>query len=263
MVDMYDDLSSDYDRFVNWPQRLAYEIPLLAAVLPETPHKGKARVLDTACGTGQHAIALAKLGHETVGADLSTEMIAIAKRNASSSGVEIPFFPAGFGQIAPALKKGGINSDFDALLCLGNSLPHVIIQEDLLQALTDFHACLRPGGILIIQNRNFDAVLTTQHRWMEPQAHHEGDREWIFLRFYDFLEDGLIRFNILTLTRQGHHSWQQRHTSTMLMPQTMEMLTQTLEKCGFTITRRLGDLSGSVYDPSSSANIVLIAEKQT
>ena len=91
MVDMYDDLSSDYDRFVNWPQRLAYEIPLLAAVLPETPHGGKARVLDTACGTGQHAIALAKMGHETVGADLSTEMIAIAKRNASSSGVESVF----------------------------------------------------------------------------------------------------------------------------------------------------------------------------
>jgi hypothetical protein len=37
---------------------------------------------------------------------------------------------------------------------------------------------------LLIQNRNFDGVLARQERWMEPQAHREGETEWLFLRFY-------------------------------------------------------------------------------
>ena len=50
---LYDALSSDYDRFVNWPSRLALELPFLQTELKRI---GAARVLDSACGTGQHAL---------------------------------------------------------------------------------------------------------------------------------------------------------------------------------------------------------------
>ena len=56
-------------------------------------------------------------------------------------------------------------------------------------------ACLRPGGTLLLQNRNFDAVMAEKNRWLGTQSHQEDEQEWLFLRFYDFDPDGLITFN--------------------------------------------------------------------
>jgi glycine/sarcosine N-methyltransferase len=72
------------------------------------------------------------------------------------------------------------------------TLPHLLTPADLAAALADFAACLRPGGLLLIQNRNLDAVLVRRQRWMEPRARREGEAEWLFLRFYDFEPDGTL-----------------------------------------------------------------------
>jgi cyclopropane fatty-acyl-phospholipid synthase-like methyltransferase len=44
-------------------------------------------VLDMGCGTGRHAIELAKRGFEVVGVDLSAKMLEVARRNALRAGV--------------------------------------------------------------------------------------------------------------------------------------------------------------------------------
>ena len=156
------------------------------------------KVLDAACGTGMHVIALAQAGYAAAGADLSTGMIERAIANAATAGVQADFQVAGFGELA------GRFTGYDALLCLGNSLPHVLSSRELAKTLTDFTACLRPGGLLLVQQRNFDAVLAQQARWMKSErAGQAGDREWLFVRFYDFDPDGLITFNIITLARDG------------------------------------------------------------
>jgi glycine/sarcosine N-methyltransferase len=82
--------------------------------------------------------------------------------------------------------------------------------------LTDFAAVLRPGGLLLVQNRNFDAVMAGRARWMAPQAHREGSREWLFLRFYDFHPDGTLTFNVVTLQRDEAGEWTQRVEATTL-----------------------------------------------
>ena len=69
---MYDSLSSDYDRFVNWQNRLAIELPFIIQQLQQINAKS---ILDAATGTGMHAIALAQLGYFTAGSDISTGMI--------------------------------------------------------------------------------------------------------------------------------------------------------------------------------------------
>ena len=124
-----------------------------------------------------------------------------------------PFKAAGFGELGAAYSDSTL-FPFDGLLCLGNSLPHLLSDADLNNSLQDFAACLRPGGMLLIQNRNFDAVLASRERWMAPQSHREGDTEWIFLRFYDYLPDGLIQFNVMTLQRSANADWQQEISST-------------------------------------------------
>ena len=53
---------------------------------------------------------------------------------------------------------------FDAVLCLGNSFAHLPDFEGSLHnqkvALSNFGDMIKPGGILVIDHRNFDDILT-------------------------------------------------------------------------------------------------------
>ncbi|CAG1016493.1 Glycine/sarcosine N-methyltransferase [Anaerolineales bacterium] len=248
----YDNFSSDYDRFVNWTGRLAIEMPFLERKLRES---GASRVLDSACGTGMHAIALAQAGFEAAGADLSDGMISRARENAQAAGLDLPFKTAGFGDLADAFGE----ESFDTLLCLGNSLPHLLTPELLHQSIMDFARCLKPGGLVVIQNRNFDAVMASRQRWMEPQAAREGQIEWLFQRFYDFEVDGLLTFNVVTLRRENGGDWRQSIQSTSLRPLLAEELQDTFQAAGFESVTLFGGLNGSAFDPSASGNLVITA----
>lgn len=255
---MYDAFSSNYDRFVNWPSRLAFEMPFLVKQLDALaqPAGAPLRVLDAACGTGMHALELARRGYRVAGADLSAGMIERANHHAAQAELAVEFKAAGFGELAQAFAP---SLPFDAVLCLGNSLPHVLTAHDLANALADFAACLRPGGLLLVQNRNFDAVMAARARWMEPQAHAESGEEWLFLRFYDYEADGLINFNILTLRRAAGQGWQQQVSTTLLCPQLRAGLESALSAAGFGQVDAFGGMDGSPFDVQASGNLILAA----
>jgi SAM-dependent methyltransferase len=278
---MYDDFSADYDRFVDWPARLAVELPFIVGRVGNPSY-----VLDAACGTGMHAIALAQRGYRVVGADASAGMIERAQVNAAAAGVDVRFEVAGFGELArvfvspnpsPPLPpaRGGEGEEwlpqaagvgiggFDALLCLGNSLPHLLTLQALHAALADFAACLRPGGLVIIQNRNFDRVVARRERWMEPQARREEDAEWLFLRFYDFDPDGLLTFNVVTLKREGMGTWDQRTATSRLRPLRKDELTAALSRVDFEQIICYGDMHSAPFDADESPNLVVTARKHT
>jgi glycine/sarcosine N-methyltransferase len=250
---MYDGFSADYDRFVNWLARLAAELPFIERELQAVSAR---RLLDTACGTGMHAIALAQRGYQVVGADLSAEMIERARANAANAEVDARFEASGFGKLSVQL-----GTDFDAVLCLGNSLPHLLTPVDLAAALADFAACLRPEGLLLIQNRNFDAVLAHCERWINPQAYREGEDEWIFLRFYDFEPDGMLTFNLATLRRERAGHWSQQIASTRLWPLRQDELAVALAKANFGAIAFYGDMSGASFDPETSGNLIVTARR--
>lgn len=251
---MYDELSTDYDRFVNWQGRLAIELPFIIEKLKDS----KARVvLDAATGTGMHVIALAQLGYQASGADISRGMVERARVNANSARVQARFEIAGFGTLARTFGS----SSSDAIMCLGNSLPHLLSHAELDQALVDFSECLVPGGLLLIQNRNFDAVVANHERWMEPQSHSEGQVEWIFQRFYDFEADGLLNFNMVTLKREMEGKWTQNVVTSRLRPILKVELVLSLTEAGFNSINTFGSMSGTFFDPETSPNLVITARK--
>jgi SAM-dependent methyltransferase len=194
-----------------------------------------------------------------------------AQNNAAAAGVSVRFVAAGFGNLTQALNAQSLlTPPFDALLCLGNSLPHLLTPADLAAALSDFAACLRPGGLLLIQNRNFDAILDQGERWMEPQSRREGNTEWAFVRFYDFEPDGALTFNLVTLRREHEHengignaeSWQQRVLSTRLRPYRQRELEAGLRAAGFAKMTWWGNLQGAPFDPLHSPNLVVVAHQK-
>ncbi len=196
-------------------------------------------ILDTACGTGMHAFALAKAGHQV------------------SAAVQVRFKTAGLGELAQTFGQ----DQFDLLLCLGNSLPHLTSEQELIASLQDFSSTLRPGGMLFLQNRNFDMVMQRQERWMEPQTYQSDGDEWIFQRFYDFLPNGLIRFNIVTLQRKAVSDRQSAVNSTLLRPQISSELEHHLLQAGFQDIHAYGSMQGESFSPDSSGNLIITAIK--
>jgi glycine/sarcosine N-methyltransferase len=251
---LYDSFSVNYDRFVNWEERLRYELPFIEEQLAGV---GARRLLDAACGTGMHAIALAQQGYRVIGADASAGMIQRARANAAGLECDVSFKVAGLGELAPQ-----VADSLDAVLCLGNSLPHLLTTDALNAALNDFHRLLRRGGLLIIQNRNFDRVIQDDNgRWMEPQTYREDGREWLFVRFYDIRQDGTLSFNLVTLSRCEPGGWEQQVDSTLLRPWLRSELESLVALAGFHDAEFYGDMSGTSFDPQSSGNLVITAKR--
>lgn len=256
---MYDKLASVYDHFVNWKSRLAFELPLILELLSSLgtpPHE--TRVIDSACGTGQHAIALAEAGYIAYGSDLSPEMVSVAKIRADSADQRVSFKTSGFGSTSKAFAK---ELPFDAVLCLGNSLPHVSNETELKTALEDFFKLLRPGGLLLLQMRNFDRVMNLQLRWMEPQTEKTDQNEWLFLRFYDFESDKRIHFNVISMERQQNKPWSLNLVSTPLTPILHQSLRNLLCATGFGAVQTYGSLRAEPFDAETSGDLVVIARK--
>ena len=55
------------------------------------------------------------------------------------------------------------SAGFDALICMGNSFAHLPDfhgdQREQRRAIENFHSLIRPGGILVIDHRNYDNIL--------------------------------------------------------------------------------------------------------
>jgi SAM-dependent methyltransferase len=248
VVPLYDSLAHDYDRFVNWKARLDHELPFLTKAFTE---HGVERILDAACGTGHHAIALAQEGYRVTGTDLSAVMIEKAVENAAKVAVEIPFVVRGLGAL------GELGKTFDAVLCLGNSLPHLQTASEVNDALSDFRRVLRPGGVLVIQNRNFDRVWVERERFMPPQSHRDGDEERLFLRFYDF-HLNTITFNMIRLWRRNE-GWEQAVESTELRPILSHELHTGLVSAGFGDTTLYGGYDQVAFDPKQSHDLITVS----
>ncbi len=252
-VALWDTLSVDYDRFVNWDDRLAREMPFLDGFLSQ---RGAHRVLDVACGTGHHAIALAKRGYEVLGVDVSEGMIAKARANAQAAGGAASFQRAGFNELLHV-----VTEPYDAALCLGNSLPSLLTEGELRSALADIGEVLVSGGSLIIQNLNYDRVWPRRQRFMPLETHRDGDEEWLFFRFVDFHQETLT-FNMVVLHgRDG--KWNYRAEATDLRPIFTDDLRRLLQEAGFASMEFFGDYDHNPYDKQESSDLIVVARRET
>jgi SAM-dependent methyltransferase len=108
------------------------------------------RVYEIGVGEGTPLVALAKMGLEVAGCDISQEMVKAAREN--FRGANLPPESIQWGDVQDATTIAGQLSGgrFDAVIAAG-VLPHV--QNDRLM-LETVKMCLRPGGSAFIEFRN-------------------------------------------------------------------------------------------------------------
>ncbi len=244
--EFYKTLASEYDSMTRFKQRLPGEEVMLRRW---RQRYGFDSVLDAACGTGLHAVVLARMGVKTQGADPSAAMLDEARRHAREEGVEVKFVQADFSSLETRL-----SDRFQAVLVLGNSLPHVLKQDELTASLRGSAGVLDTPGILVLQLLNYERMLASQERVVGVNR----AQDQYFVRFYDFLDE-LVRFNVLVITTEGEKI-SHRLMSTLLRPYRLPELVQAIEAAGLRIIDTFGDMSFSPFDPASSPNLVIVAK---
>nr|XP_048301290.1 glycine N-methyltransferase [Myodes glareolus] len=125
------------------------------------------RVLDVACGTGVDSIMLVEEGFSVTSVDASDKMLKYALKERWNRRQE-PAFDKWVIEEANWLtldKDMPAGDGFDAVICLGNSFAHLPDckgdQSEHRLALKNIASMVRPGGLLVIDHRNYDHILST------------------------------------------------------------------------------------------------------
>jgi len=249
LTDFYDRLGAGYDAVIDWEGRLPRESPFLREILAR--HNVHS-VLDTACGTGEHAALFASWALEVVGTDLSEEMLAVCR--AKYPGQPMRWVRAGFGETHAVLQR-----DFDAVTCLGNSFPHVLTDDGAKRTALDFAALVHAGGALVVQQLNYEAMRRRGERFLGPQSRVIEGREHLFLRIFDLDRDP-IRFTMLEMVREGadwsRSSWETEHRAW-----TGAEMEGLLHEAGFGEVTLYGDFAWTPFDAGESDQIIVVAAR--
>jgi SAM-dependent methyltransferase len=135
-------------------------------VVKELKLKPSDRVLDIGCGTGRHAVELAKRGYKVTGVDISSGMLAEANRAAEEAGVKVTWVHADATEFKPRRK-------FDAAICLCEGAFGLLSSTDHhsehdLAILHNINAALKAGSGLILTALNgFKKIRKTTQKDVE------------------------------------------------------------------------------------------------
>lgn len=214
---------------------------------------GKAEsILDLACGSGSYSIELAARGFEVYGLDYETDMIELARAKASARSLVVNFRQGDMRDLA------GLPNNFDAALCIGNSIVHLLTSEDLFQALRETNRHLSQEGIYLIQTVNYDRILEYKITAL-PEIRNQ-QQGLTFTRLYTFRDDGLIEFT--TELKQDLPSGTEtvHRGSVLLRPLTATQLTDALTRTGFTVKQAYGGFNEVAHSLEAPAT-VMVARK--
>lgn len=154
-MDLFSQLGRAWDDlWYTSPRRTDQEVRSILAVLGGLP--GSARILDLGCGTGRHAVRLARLGYAVTGIDRVAPMVAAARRKAARARVgrrarfvlgdarALPFRDAAF-HVLLSLCEGAFGAPEER----GGNL----------RLLREAARVLRPGGALVL--------VALDRRWLD------------------------------------------------------------------------------------------------
>ncbi len=212
----YDTLSWFYER--HWGQGFRFydfALDALEPILLSEVRKG-ARILDLCCGAGHVAAALSERGFSAVGADLSVEMLKLARSRAPLAS----FFAADARNFSTAAK-------FDAVVSTFDSMNHMTDPEDLALVFGNVSEALSPGGLFVFDLLEEEAYTEA---WAKSGFFLEDDNACIVRGSYD-RECRIARAD-LTLFRL-ENGWTRSDVTVFERYYPMDEVAATLGSCGF------------------------------
>ena len=209
---------------------------------PENCH----RVLDVGCGTGAMARHLAPRYDRVVGLDPDPDVIDEAIRLAEAAGRNARFHVAGMSEMAAAAE----DTPWDMILCMGNTLPHLVRRDQQRHFLQNARNVLRRTGRMMIQTVNFDKICLSDPYEFPVLKRRDLD----FHRTYRSTDlPDIIQFETRLELPQGPPVT--GHTELGVLKRTT--LESVLVETGFHVLGCFGDYAGGTWSENSPATILL------
>lgn len=142
------DYAEFYDLFYS-DKNYDAECDFLEAIIRKYGARTSCSILDVACGTGEHALRMARRGYEVIGRDLSEAMVSIARRKADQLGLSIDL------QGNAPMQTLDIGRQFDYVICLFSSFSYLLSNDDIRRALASVSRHLAHQGLFIFDFRNY------------------------------------------------------------------------------------------------------------
>jgi len=163
----FDRLASRWADFVDCPKRLKQLGPFIMKQL--SPFDSP-RVLDACMGIGCETISLTSKGVDVVGNEISPQFRRIAAAEADRQDVDIRISSVDWRELVAEFGPEA----FDAVLVLGNSLCLLRKRRDRLRAIENFGNICRPGGIVLVDERNFRYILRNRRQIVLGKFRYSG-----------------------------------------------------------------------------------------
>ncbi len=236
-----------YDALIDWPKRLANEAPLYRALFER---HGVRRVLDAACGTGQHAAMFHSWGLHVEGADVSPAMIERCRRQFGETD-RLRWVVRSFAE--------PVGCAFDAFVCVGNSLALAPDLPTVRLAIREMTAPLRPGGVGVVHVLNLWRLPEGPMIWQKfRRITLDGVEHTLLKGVHRVGTRGIVEFVDLTVAGDALAA---RHESVPFLGLDAHELSQAASAAGAVAVQIYGDYQRTPYERERSVDLLLIIEK--
>jgi len=147
-------MSTIWDRFSPPQARTEHRDFLLKIAREEAKNRG-IKIFDAALGTALDAIPLIKAGFDVTGNEADENYLKAAMHKLKKGRIRmdvVSFDWLGLDKYKP-------NNLFDIVLCVGNNICYLFGREAQRRAVGNFFRLVKKGGILVIDERNFQFLL--------------------------------------------------------------------------------------------------------
>ena len=218
-MDAYHNLAVSYDRLTNDVDYRAtvefyYEILKREGLTPRT-------AVDLACGTGSVTVLLAEKGLQTIGVDLSEEMLTVAQQKAWEL-ENPPRF------ICQPLQVLYLPRGVDLAVCALDSMDYITDPADCAEAIRRVYKALNPGGIFI-----FDVNTPEKLRAMDGQMFIDEDEDVYCVWRGEFDEQTNICSYGMDLFQRRGAVWERSFEEHREYAYSQQQLTEYLRAAGF------------------------------
>ena len=190
--------------------------------------QGPFSILDCSCGIGTQAIGLALHGHRVHATDLSAVSIDYARKQSAGFGVTVTFGVADFRKLGDS-----ISEPFDAVISCDNSFAHCLHDDDLAAALTSIRSRLKPGGLLLVSIRDYDALLADKPVFNSEHVQDRPDGRRVVFQVWDWASDGKSYRLGQFLLKEKDGGYEVRHFDTELRALLSREILSAVESAGY------------------------------
>lgn len=192
---MYERFAEVYDKFqeIDYKEFLDFYEKVFSACgcRPEL-------VLDLACGTGNITCAMAKLGYDMIGIDISTEMLRIAADKAREKNLDILF-------LNQDMTDFELYGTVDAAVCALDGVNYIDDAGGLRRMFHLVHNYLNPGGVMIF---DINSEYKLKYLLGNNSFVYEDDESYcVWNNEYDEKrKEALFDINLFVLDEDGRYS---------------------------------------------------------